>query len=129
MSTNNTPALNGNEDSGTDYEQIARDEKVNHLQALTAERVDGAMNEFFEAIENGENERQAYLSVCAAMLEFMQMAHHDLSDLGKFQYGEPHNQLLVRAIDTAAAASMNRHGHAAEYAADLADLLEESESE
>lgn len=117
------------EDEGIDYEEIARNSKANGLSEVKDHRIDGEVNEFLQAVENGEDTEQAYLEMCQAMLEFLQMANHDLADLGEFDYSDPENMLLIRSMDVAASTALGRLDLAAGFAVDVVEAVDEGTDE
>lgn len=128
MSSKNPCRDNGN-DNGIDYEQTARDSKAAALSEVLDQTVDDRVNEFLQALENGEDTRQAYLMLCQTMFDFLQMANQDLADLGIVENSDPVNTLLVRSIDTAALAARDRPDLAAAFAVDVVEAVDEASDE
>lgn len=124
MSTNNS--TNGN-DCGIDYEQVARADKTSELELVSYELVDEPIEDFLQALRTGEADREAYLTMCNSVVEFLTLAGSDLEDLGGFDREEPKDLAIGRAFDVATAAAAGRHDLAKQYGRDLEDVVERLE--
>ncbi|MDS0478673.1 hypothetical protein NDO75_27410 [Natrinema sp. 1APR25-10V2] len=88
-------------------------------------RVQPAIHEFIDALEEGEGEREAYRKMISRFVEMATVGFEDLEDLGVYNRDCTEDFLLVRAIDVMGCIADGREDLAPGYVQDVDEAIDE----